>query len=185
MKKLANDARKEARSIKPIPINAASKKTYAKEVEDLNAKIRVAEMNSPRERVAQAIANARANERKKANPGWGKEERKREEQRALIEARAEVGAGKEPIEITDREWEAIQANAITTNKLKKILLYANQDALKQRATPKFTDVGFTDAELALIMSMARSGRYTQQEIASRLGPNVSVSSVSAVIRESA
>ena len=92
-----------------------------------------------------------------------------------------MGAKKQKIEISDREWEAIQANAISTNKLIRILDNTDQEAFKKRATPKDSTTTLTSAKLALIKSMYDSGMYTQADIAERLG--ISASTVSKAMRE--
>lgn len=181
LKALANQARKEARSIKPTPVNQSAKKVYAEEVESLNSKLRVAKLNQPKERKAQLIANAKASMTFQDNPDMDYEHRQREKARALIEARAIVGAKKERIEITDKEWEAIQANAISTSKLKEILNNTDLDAFKKRATPKGNATTLTKGQIALLKSMSFSGMYTQSEIADRLG--VSVSTVSKILNQ--
>lgn len=179
LKALANEARKEMRAIKPIPVSQSAKKTYAAEVESLNASLRLALMNSPKERQAQVIANARVSEKLKANPDMDYEHRQRERSLALTQARAEVGAGKHKIEISDREWDAIQANAISTNKLMQILNNTDQEAFKKRATPRSSST-LTPAQIRLIESMSSSGMYTLKEIADAVG--TSTSTVSATIR---
>lgn len=180
LKGLANQARKESRSIKPIPVSQSAKKTYAKEVETLNAKLDLALMNSPRERQAQVIANSITSEKFKSNPDMDYEHKQRERSRALTQARAMVGAKKDKIEITDKEWEAIQANAISTNKLIQILNNTDQELFKQRATPRQSS-SLSSSQIALAKSMAASGMYTNKEIAERLG--VSASTVSRAINE--
>lgn len=172
LKALANKARREARSIKPTPVSQEGKRTYAEEVASLNRKLRLAQMNTPRERQAQIIANAMVSEKFKSNPDMDYEHKQRERARALTQARAIVGAHKEKIEITDREWEAIQANAISTNKLTQILNNTDQDKFKQRATPR-NSTSLTDAQIALARSMRASGMYSNKEIADRLGVSAS------------
>lgn len=173
-KDLANQARAMARQIKPIPVSSSAKQVYASEVNSLNAKIKKAEMNSPREREAQRIANAIASQKIKSNPHLDLEHKKRVRARALEEARAMVGAKKELIEITDKEWEAIQANAISTNKLTKILNNTDQEAFKKRATPKNTNnVVLTAAQVAKLKAMYNSGRYSRADIAEALGISTS------------
>ena len=108
------------------------------------------------------------------------EHRQRERSRALTQARAEVGAKKEPVVITDREWEAIQANAISTTKLTQILNNTDQEAFKMRATPRTSSSSLSSSQVSLIEAMSSSGMYTQKEIADRLG--VSASTVSSVLR---
>lgn len=180
LKSLANQARKTSRNIKPIPVSQSAKATYKDEVESLNTKLRVALMNSPRERQAQVLANAKSSAKFKSNPDMDFEHRQRQRAMDLASARAEVGAKKELIEITDKEWEAIQANAISTNKLSQILNNTDQEAFKKRATPRSSNVELTPNQIKLIKSMSKSGMYTQSDIADALG--VSTSTVSNVIR---
>lgn len=181
LKDMANQARKEMRAIKPTPVSQSAKKTYAAEVEQLNRDLRIAESNKPRERQAQAIAGVRASEKIKANPDLDYEHKSRIRAQELEKARYELGAKKQKIEITDREWDAIQANAISTNKLSRILNNTDQEAFKKRATPKDAAITLTSAKLALIKSMYDSGMYTQADIAERLG--ISASTVSKAMRE--
>lgn len=178
LKSIANRARQASRSIKPTPVSQEAKKTYAEEVESLNRKLRVAQMNAPKERKAQILANAEVSEKFKSNPNMDHEHRQREKARALTKARAAIGAKKEKIEITDREWEAIQANAISTNKLTQILNNTDQDKFKKRATPR-ESTKLSTAQIGLAKSMAASGMYTNKEIAERLG--ISASAVTKII----
>lgn len=179
LKAMANEARREARGIKSYPVSVEAKKTYAKEVDSLNRKLRVAQSNAPRERQAQIIANSITSEKFASNPDMDYEHRQRERARALTEARAQVGAKKDPVVITDREWEAIQANAISFSKLTQILNNTDQDAFKKRATPRYSS-SLSSSQISLIKSMSNSGMYTQKEIADRLG--ISTSAVSSAIR---
>lgn len=179
LKGLADKARAESRAIKPLPVNPSAKRVYAEEVKSLNNKLIRAKMNAPKERQAQRLGNAMVSEKIKSNPGMDFEHKQRARVRALEQARALVGAKKELIEITDKEWEAIQANAISTNKLIQILNNTDQEAFKKRATPKRNDSSsLTQSQINLIKSMNDSGLYSRAEIAKRLG--VSVSTVSRV-----
>lgn len=180
LKGMANEARKEARSIKPYKVSAEARKTYSAEVDSLNEKLRVAQSNSPRERRATAIANAMVSEKLKSNPDMDYEHRQREEARCMTIARGMVGAKKDPVVITDREWEAIQANAISSSKLREILLNTDQEAFKKRATPRQSKTEVSNAQINAILAMSNSGMYTQKEIADRFG--ISASTVSGVIR---
>jgi predicted DNA binding protein len=183
LKQLANDARKEARSIKPTPVNKQAQKTYANEVSSLTTKINKAKMNAPKERLAQSIANAEVSEIFKSNPDMDYEHRQREQSRAITKARAQVGASKEKIQITDSEWDAIQSHAISTQKVIDIINNTDQDAFKKRAMPRNTTNTLTASQIAMAKSMYSSGMYTQAEIASILG--VSASTVSNAVRKSA
>ena len=174
MKSLANQARKEIMTTKDRPYSASAKAAYQEEVASLNAKLNVSLKNAPRERQAQTMANAVVAAKKKANPDMKPGEIKKESQRALTQARASVGAKRIPINITDREWEAIQSGAISHSKLSQILNHADKDELRKRATPR-TTTSLSEAKINKISTMNASG-YTIAEIAKRLG--VSTSTVS-------
>lgn len=174
MKSLANKARKEMVSTGKIAYSASAKATYQAEVDTLSAKLNVALRNAPKERQAQVIANANVAAKKKDNPDMTNAEIKKAGQQALTSARVSVGAKREPIKLTDKEWEAIQAGAISENKLKQIIDNVNIDELRQRATPR-TTTSLSSAKISKISSMSVSG-YSIAEIAQALG--VSTSTVS-------
>ncbi len=177
MKALANRARKEAVTTKGIPYNASAKETYSEEVNRLDSKLRIASTNAPRERRAQAIANSTVKAQLQANPElYGrdyKKERKRMAQVALEDARYSVGAtGKGTrIDITDREWEAIQAGAISPTMLTEILRYTDSDKIRARAMPKERKQ-LSASKIASIKAMSASG-YTNAEIAEKFGISTS------------
>lgn len=174
MKALGNQARLEILATGKVPYSASAKETYQAEVDSLNAKLNVALKNAPRERQAQTMANAVVAAKKQDNPGMTSGEIKKASQQALTQARAAVGAKRETIKITDREWEAIQAGAISENKLTQIIDNVDIDSLRQRATPRAT-TSLSQAKQAKIASMNASG-YSTSEIAEALG--VSTSTVS-------
>ena len=174
MKSLANQARKEMVNTGKIAYSASAKAAYEPEVTSLMAKLNVALKNAPRERQAQVIANATVAAKKKDNPDMTSSEIKKANQQALSSARASVGAKRNSIEITDREWEAIQAGAISENKLTQILNNTNIDTLRQMATPRAT-TSLSTAKVNRISAMSNSG-YSTSEIADALG--VSTSTVS-------
>lgn len=174
MKSLANRARREMMNTGKIAYSASAKRTYQAEVDSLKAKLNVALKNAPRERQAQILANAAVKAKKQENPDMTKGEIKKANQQALTAARNSVGAKREPIQITDREWEAIQAGAISENRLTQIINNVDTDKLRQRATPRATTT-LSSAKVNKIASMNASG-YTTAEIAEALG--VSASTVS-------
>lgn len=180
MKTLANNARMEMVRTGKIEYSAAAKKTYLKEVESLDRKLNEALLNSTREREAQRRANAQVSAKKLANPDMTKEDIKKENQRSLSANRSAVGSisrRDRNIEITDREWEAIQAGAISENKLKKILNNTDTTELRQRATPRATTT-LSSAQISRIKAMSAS--YTLQQIADKLG--ISTSTVSKCLK---
>jgi DNA-binding NarL/FixJ family response regulator len=167
MKALANQARKEMVNTGKIAYSSSAKATYQKEVDSLSAKLNVALKNAPRERQAQVIANAAVNAKKQDNPDMTRGEIKKLSQQELTRARAAVGAKREPIKVTDREWDAIQAGAISENKLMQIINNVDIDELRQRAMPRNT-TSLSTAKINKISSMNASG-YSTAEIANALG----------------
>ena len=171
MKALANEARKAMVNTKDIPYSPDAKVKYAPHVDRLIAALNVAEKNAPKERQAQAIANATIQAKRAANPDMTKKELKKAGQQALDKARRQIGAKKEMIEISEKEWEAIQAGAISTNRLQRILNNANMDTVKQMAMPRTTN-SLSQAKINHIGTLKASG-YTNEQIAKKLGVSVS------------
>lgn len=167
MKAMANEARKQAVATKPTPYSPSARKVYSKEVSSLDAKIKLAEKNAPYERQAQLVANVVVSQKRQANPNMEPEDLTKIKQQALTEARRRTGAGKEKITITQEEWNAIQAGAISTNKLTKILTNSDLDTVKRLAMPKHTPK-LTSAMKRRAESMLKRG-YTQAEVADQLG----------------
>lgn len=174
MKGLANRARIEMVNAGKIEYSSAAKKTYQEEVSSLEYKLNEALKNAPRERQAQAMANSIVNAKKQSNPDMSKDEIKKASQQALTKAREQVGAKRTTIDVTDREWEAIQAGAISESKLNKILNNTDIDVIREKATPKST-VTLSAAKVSRINSMKALG-YTNAEIANKMG--ISPSTVS-------
>lgn len=173
MKSLANSARKTMVNTGKIAYSASAKAKYQKEVDELNSALNLALRNAPRERQAQAIANSVVKAKEQDNPGMTKEKKKKAANQALIKAREQVGAERTPIKITDRQWEAIQAGAISETVLTKILNNTDAEDLRKRATPRDSRE-LSTAKQNKIKAMAASG-YTNSEIAEAL--NVSSSTI--------
>ncbi|QXO13005.1 helix-turn-helix DNA-binding domain protein [Arthrobacter phage Kardesai] len=171
LKSLANQARKEYVVTPGIKRNPSAAKVYANEVNSLDAKLNLALRNAPLERQAQLVANSIVKMKRDANPDMDKEERKKLNDQALSEARRRVGAKKELINITPKEWEAIQADAISNKKLEDILRNADVDQVKQYASPREVR-GLSPATLARAKRMMNAD-YTQAEIAAHLGISTS------------
>ena len=181
MKALANRARLEYVSTPSLMRSASATRAYQPEVDRLTSALKQAQLNAPREREAQRIANARVKAKVEANDITDKDEIKKLRRAAINDARVQTGAnGKENrIVITDKEWEAIQAGAISDTTLKEVLRYSDPDTVRERATPK-TRTTVSDARKARIKAMANSG-HTNAEIADALG--LSPSSVSKILNE--
>lgn len=173
---LAAKARKLYTQVPTDKVDSVAKETYAAERASLEAKLITAQKNAPMERRAVAIANSQIKAVKDSNPDMDKKEYKRMKQQTLTRARELVGASgsKTRIKITEKEWEAIQANAISSTKLSQILRYADSATVKQLAMPKATTT-MSSAKIAKAKAMANAG-YTLAQIAESLG--VSTSTVS-------
>ena len=173
MKALANQARLEADHIKPYKQNASAKETYFKEVKELDNALAIAKMNAPLERKAQMLANKFFQMKKEDNPelAYDNDKKKKVKGQCLEEARYRVGAKKTLIDPTDRQWEAIQARAVSSNKLEEILANCDPDKIKQRATPR-APKGISPAKLATAKLRMTRG-YSADEVAQSLGISVS------------
>ena len=178
LKRLANEARKESVYTPKLEYNPEANKKYKAEVKHLEDQYSMALQNAPKEREAQRIARSIVDAKKEANPDMTKAEVKKEGQRALTKARLQVGAQRTPITISDREWEAIQAGAISDSKLDKILKYADSEAVREKATPR-QKATIPPAKANKAQMMYKSG-YTLAEIADALG--VSTSTISKFLK---
>lgn len=138
------------------------------------AALRVATLNAPKEREAQRIANSKVKAKVQENNITDKDEISKIRRAAISDARIATGAGgkKTRITITDGEWEAIQAGAISDTTLQQILRYADPDSVRERATPR-TTTQLSTARINRIKAMANSGN-TNAEIAEALGISTSV-----------
>lgn len=176
LKSLANEARKEMKATGTLKYSPEAKKAYEPEVTRLQSALALANSNKPRERQAQVLANARIKEKVEADPDLANDKKmlKKVSQQAIVAARQQVGAKRHPITISDKEWEAIQAGAISDNVLSQILDSADIDNLRQRATPRANNE-LSNGKIALIKARAASG-YTNAQIAESLG--ISASTVS-------
>lgn len=172
LKALANRARKELVTTEKLKYSPEAKKKYAKEEADLKAKLNLALRNAPKERQAQLLANSIVKAKKQDNPDLEGESLKKVKQHAITYARERFGAKRQTIEITDREWEAIQAGAITENTLTKIIQNADIDSLRSKATPR-SNRTLSSVQLTKLKAMKASG-YTNSEIARALGVSSTV-----------
>lgn len=171
MKALANQTRKAALNTGTVSYSDSANRTYSDEVASLKSKLTLALSNAPRERQAQVVANAQIQARRAANPSMDKAEARKLEFMALSEARARMGAKKTPVDITDKEWEAIQAGAVRPTTLKDILNNTDLKKVTKLATPR-TQVKMTKAKEAKAQRLMASGA-TQADIADALGVSLS------------
>jgi len=185
MKALANQCRKSYLEVakEERPQSPSAKQVYAKEVESLTNKLNTALLNAPRERQAQMIASVNAKAYyDSVNGEISEKDYGKIKQRELTKARLQTGSSRKnrQIPITDREWEAIQNNAIPKTTLKRILDNTDADELRERAMPKQTR-NLTQSQVTRMKAMAASGGYTIAQIAEQMG--ISPSTVSKYLKE--
>jgi hypothetical protein len=168
---LGNEARRELVRTELRKQNKSAKEVYSHEVKGLESKLRDAEKNAPLERQAQVVARNIYSEKKRANPDMEKDEERKIKGQALEEARLRTGAKKQKIELTDREWEAIQAGAISNSMLGKILNHTDLDKLRERATPRDRPV-MSSILTSRAKRMLDAGA-TLEEVADQLDVNLS------------
>lgn len=172
LKAMANKARKEAANMKGIQRNPEAAKTYAPEVASLKEKYNNMIANKPKERKAMLIANANIKakiQEQGLDPTIDKKEIKKISSVEMQRARDSVGASgrKSKVTFTDREWEAVQAGAISDNMLTKFLNSSDSDEIVKRAMPKNVAV-MTSAKMSKANAMLKSG-YSYAEIAKACG----------------
>lgn len=171
MKSLANRARREMVHTPDPKVDYAAKAKYKKEVAELDEALRIAKQNAPKERHAQRVAAAMLAVRMDENPDMDKSDIKKIKGATLRTARELTGAGKTMIKPTDEQWEAIQAGAISTSKLRDILSNGDMERITELSMPR-EKVTVTASQEARIKAMSAANR-TQAEIAAALGISTS------------
>ena len=171
MKALADKTRLAAYNTPNAKYNPTAAKAYKAEVDSLTTKLKNIDKIRPYERQAQVIARANYNAIVRANPGLSKKEKKKIADQQLRVARIRTGAHRDRIVIKPKEWEAIQAGAVSNDRLTKILAKTDSAEVRQYATPK-VQPKITASKLSRAKMMAKRG-HTQEEIASHLGVSAS------------
>lgn len=180
LKALANQSRLAIKQAGRQTVNKEAKQTYKAEVADLEEQLTKAKLNAPREKQAELLAYSRAQAKKADSPDMTDEQYSKIHNQELVKARAEVKAQRSTVNISDKQWQAIQEGAITENVLTQVLRYADPDRVKQLAIPR-TSTGLTSSQKARISRFANNG-YSNSQIAEALG--ISVSSVQKYLADS-
>ena len=168
---LANKARLAELNTKDPKVNPSAKQVYAPQVESLRAKLKVANMNSPRERQAQTAAAVVIKMKREANPDMTPDQVKRMKANTIKQMRERVGAKPQRIDITPDEWQAIQSGAVAAAVLRDVLAKADMDKVRELAQPK-RETLLKGSDSTLARSLLANG-YTREEVASQLGVSVS------------
>lgn len=167
LKSMANEARLAASKAPPLQRSASAKKAYAPEVQSLKSKLLLAKRNAPLERQALVIARASVRAKKDANPDLDSEALRKILFEEQVRARDRTGAKKKLVDITPKEWDAIQAGAISTSHLTQILNNTDIETVRVLATPRREHL-MTSTKTARAKAMLASG-HTRAEVAAQLG----------------
>jgi transcriptional regulator with XRE-family HTH domain len=171
MKALANSTRLAAHAIRPPKVNAAAKLVYKPEVDNLVRQLREAQAKAPLDRQAQRIANANIKMRLQDDPTlrYDADRRNKVERQAKKAARSSLGLKKYEMDITDREWDAIQAGAVTANIFRGILdgNHVSDKRLFELALPR-TNTVMSAPVMSRVKAMLAAG-MTNADIARQLG----------------
>lgn len=174
LRAMANEARKEIISTGDIQFNREAEKQYHEEAEHLLSELMIAELNAPRERMAQLYARGVVLAKKRDNPDMTKKEIKKASQEALANGRLRFGASRHKIDITPKEWEAIQSGAINKTKLTGLLQYADPDKVREYATPH-QGVALTSGQQSRLKNLLKNPNVSVESIAETM--HISISTV--------
>lgn len=169
MKALGNKARLLSENTGKLPENPNAKKVYAAEVQSLKDKLNIAEKNAPLERQAQLLCQKKFEMKRNDNGDLydDYDQIKKVKNVLIAEARATVGAKKEQIVVTDKEWEAIQAGAVGKTVLEEIVKNSDEKRLKELSMPR-EKKELSASTITKIQQLDKQG-YTLNEIAEYMG----------------
>ena len=190
-KALANEARKaylNSTKNDHIEFSKDAAKEYAPEVAELKRKLTLAQINSPKERAAQRLAykdvKAKADAAKLSGNELTEGDKRKMLAKQIEAARREVGAKKDRVTFTDREWEAVSKGAINITTLRALLANADEANYKEKATPRDRR-GLSDYKVNRIKQMlaslsgdSKTDKRNMQDIADYMG--VSLSTIAAI-----
>lgn len=167
MKAMANSARKELLATPDFKVDPQAKKKYEPQVRKMVAQLNEAKMNAPLNRKALVIANERVNTIRKEHPEYDSDDLKKISNREVKRARSIMGIEEKRVTLTEKDWEAIQAHAVSANRLKEILQYADPDQVRKLATPKNADK-LPSWSITRAKALLNQG-LTRKEVADALG----------------
>lgn len=171
LKAMANKARLKMVQTKDIPYSKSAAKTYKTEVDHLTSQLALVLRNKPLERQATLLANKAIAKKRKENPDLKPKDIKKLKAQAIEEARTRVGAKRQTITISKKQWDAIQAGAVSPSKLFQILQNSDIDVVKQKALPKYQKL-MTSTKMVRARTLLAAG-HTRAEVADALGVSVS------------
>ena len=189
MKALAQRARKESIATENTPYSPAAAKIYSEEVKGLKAAFIEGQKNAPRERKAVIYTDLKIKQAKENDPMlyYDKDKFKKVKSRYLAEGRALYSAKKGSIKLTDKQWEAINAGAVSSTLFSQLISNIDADTLREMALPKKNESGLSQSEINQIQALANRTRadgtkaYTTAEIAKKFG--ISASTVNKTLQK--
>ena len=169
MKSLANAARLRSVRTQNPKANPKARTVYKDEVDKLVGDLRKAQMQKPLDRRADVLASAVVKQKHRDDPTLrtDSDRRKKVERQAKAAARARLGLERPVIEISDRQWDAIQSGAVSPSRLREILTYADPKRVMELALPRTNPV-MTSAISARAKAMLSAGATTA-DVAAALG----------------
>lgn len=169
MKDMANAARLQAYNTPMPKANPQAKAVYKDEVSDLVAQLRKAQAQKPLDRRADVIAGVIVKAKRQEDPllRTDRDRLEKVERQAKDYARSRLGLSRPTIEITDRQWDAIQSGAVSSSRLRDILAYADPKRIEALALPR-TNTVMTSAITSRAKAMLAAGA-TNADIAAALG----------------
>jgi hypothetical protein len=169
MKAIANSVRLKAARTPDPPTNKAAKEVYRDEVDTLVAALRRAQAQKPLDRRADVLAGATYKARLKDDPSlrYDQDRRAKVQRQAKKAARAKLNLEPPVIDVSERQWDAIQSGAVSPSRLRDILEYTNPKQITQYAMPRHNPV-MTSALTARARAMLSAGATTA-DVARALG----------------
>lgn len=168
-------------TIKDIPQDKNKSKEYLPEIQSLRKKIADAVSKHPNERAAQLMANKEYQSKIKQYPDKydNREAKNKLKDQVLASARVKTGRtttdeyGNKRLsyfKLTDKEWEAINSNAVSPSLVKQVFKHVDSQSLKEKAMPRAAKnlAPSTKARLKAMMSKG----YTRSEISEALGLSI-------------
>lgn len=173
MKGLANQARLKALRTQEAAKNSKAAEVFKPEVDKLTSDLRKAQAQKPLDRRADVLAGVVVKQKMQEDPllRTDGDRKKKVERQAKAAARARLGLEKPVIEITDRQWDAIQSGAVSKSRLRDILDYADPKRVSELAMPRTNPV-MTKAISSRAKAMLAAGASTG-DVAAALGISTS------------
>lgn len=168
-KALEKKARIEASKIVEPQQDKNAKIKYEKEDAELRSALNTARKNKPYETMAQILANKMYREVK--DDLDTKDEESKEKNKLLSRAREIVGSNRQPIRLTSKQVEAINANAVPSSVVKEIYKNSDKTVLKQAFMPREAPK-LSEARISKARQMIARGESSYQAIAEQFGVSV-------------